>query len=151
MGQSLPQDTTMDVEAYEERAAIIEYAGNLPRLWAEGLATLLIMRPPEDIPLKKWRAIQEGTLRFADRWAVQAHALGWSVQEIFGCHRSAPITRVDCMGLLLAMSGAGVELVELTQSVATFLVGRNRATQRLRRGEIFSREQRLLWENCQDG
>ncbi|MEO5334402.1 MAG: hypothetical protein H7839_20495 [Magnetococcus sp. YQC-5] len=124
----------------------------LPPLWVSGLMRICTMRPPPDIDLRRWRAIQQAAVTFErDGWATKAFELGWSAGEIFGVHAGAPIARVDAAGLLAMMAGADVELVELTQSVATFLVGRNRATQRLRRGEIFTREQRLLWENCQDG
>ena len=133
---------------FEERAAIIEHCGGTPRQWAEGLAQLCCMRPPEDIPLKRWLAVVSAAGIFADKWARQAASLGWSVQEVFGCHSGAPITRVDAMGLLLAMSGAGVQLVELTADLAVFEVGRTRARQNLRRDEVLTHEQRLLWESA---
>ncbi|MEO5364157.1 MAG: hypothetical protein H7838_11120 [Magnetococcus sp. DMHC-8] len=143
------QVTDLDDDAYQERAAICEFDGGLPLEWAEGLARICTMQRPPEFPPQKWRAIIDAAGVFADRWARQASELGWSVHEVFGCHHAAPITRADCMGLLLAMAGTGVELVELTQSAATFLVGRNRAVQRLRRGEIFTREQRLIFEEFQ--
>src|SRR5437868_717912 len=46
-------------EVEEERAAIAEYDGGAPRLWAEALAGLDPTHPPCDIPLMRW-------LRFID-------------------------------------------------------------------------------------
>ncbi|MBF0141752.1 MAG: hypothetical protein HQL74_15950 [Magnetococcales bacterium] len=41
-----------DQEASEERAAIIEHDGGIPREWAEGLAQLCVMDQQADIPVK---------------------------------------------------------------------------------------------------
>jgi hypothetical protein len=38
----------------EERAAIVEYDGGVPRAWAEGYARLHPDRPPKDLPPKRW-------------------------------------------------------------------------------------------------
>jgi hypothetical protein len=45
--------------AEEERAAIVEYDGDIPRAWAEGFARLDPRRPPADVPPRRW-------LRFVD-------------------------------------------------------------------------------------
>src|SRR5262245_59093692 len=42
-------------EAEEERAAIAEYDGGIPRAWAEGFARLDPDGPPADVPLRRWR------------------------------------------------------------------------------------------------
>jgi len=39
-------------EAHEERAAIIEHDGGVPRAWAEALARLDPTRPPAGMPLE---------------------------------------------------------------------------------------------------
>ena len=121
--------------------------GGLPMPWLDGLARLQSMRAPPDITPQRWRGIQDAAGVFADRWARQAHSLGWSVQEVFGCHQAAPSKRFDHQGLLWAMSDPASTLVELTSDLATFQVGRNRVTQRMRRDEVFTHEQRLLWES----
>jgi hypothetical protein len=53
---------------HEERAAIIEHDGKIPREWAEGFARLDVDRPPSDVPLKRWR-------RFVDDVAGSSTAL----------------------------------------------------------------------------
>jgi hypothetical protein len=52
----------------EERAALIEHEGNIPREWAEGFARLDPNRPPGDVPLRRWRAFVDdiGGLRRYD-------------------------------------------------------------------------------------
>src|ERR1700730_2685598 len=39
----------------EERAAIIEYDGGILRAWAEGFARLDAIKPPGDVPPRRWR------------------------------------------------------------------------------------------------
>ncbi|MEO5349857.1 MAG: hypothetical protein H7836_09440 [Magnetococcus sp. YQC-3] len=124
----------------------------LPPLWAEGLTRLQNMRPPPDIDLRRWRAIQQAAVTFErDGWAAKAFELGWSVGEVFGVHAGAPLKRFDHMGLLVLLASPDTHLVELQHGEAIFECGRTRATQRLRKGEIFVREQRLLWEEPLDG
>jgi hypothetical protein len=46
-------------EAEEERAAIVEFDGGIPRTWAEGFAQLDPVRPPADVPLRRWQRFVE--------------------------------------------------------------------------------------------
>ena len=113
----------------------------LPRAWVEGLAQLQVMSRPDDIPLHCWRAIQAAAVTFESKgWAVKAASSGWTTEQVFGVHRSAPLERFDCMGLLLALVD-GPDLTDITPDVAHFSGG-----QRMRREFIFTHEQRLLWE-----
>lgn len=111
------------------------------RAWIEGLAQLQAMSRPDDIPPHRWRAIQVAAVTFESKgWAVKAASSGWTTEQVFGVHRSAPTKRFDCMGLLLALAD-GSSLTEITPDVAHFSGG-----QRMRREFIFTHEQRLLWE-----
>src|SRR5690349_17244654 len=65
-------------EAEVERAAIPEYDGGIPRLWAEGFARLHHDRPPGDVPPKRWVALINDIGRFLDsQFCAIAAALGW--------------------------------------------------------------------------
>ncbi|MEO5350413.1 MAG: hypothetical protein H7836_12300 [Magnetococcus sp. YQC-3] len=150
-GAATNSDTTqgvMDDDNFQERAAICEFDGGLPREWAEGLAQLCTMPRPDDIDPCRWRSIVDAIAVFSDKWAVKAHSLGWSLEQVFGIHESAPFKRVDHLGLLAALANPGVHLVGLDANTAVFQVGRHQAIQRLRRAEITTKEQRLIFEEA---
>jgi hypothetical protein len=66
-------------EAEEERAAIVEHDGAIPRAWAEGFARLDPGRPPGDMPLKRWQRFVDDVGRFLDSpFCAVAAALGWT-------------------------------------------------------------------------
>ena len=108
-----------EVEA--ERAATVEYAGNIPRDWAEGFARLDPNRPPVDVPLRRWLAFIDDCGRFLDGgFAGRAAALGWGPCDLFGCDRDRPFARIDQAGLLWLLNGDHlVALSENTASVET--------------------------------
>jgi hypothetical protein len=72
-------------EAEEERAAIVEHHGAIPRAWAEGLARLDPDRPPGEVPARRWLQFVDDVGLFLDRWAAHASALGWGPHDLFGC------------------------------------------------------------------
>jgi hypothetical protein len=93
-------------EAEEERAAIIEYGGVIPREWAEGLARLDPDRPPADLPLRRWRRFVDDSGQFLDGpFCAVAAALGWTPHDLFGCDRDRPFARIDQSGLLWLLNG----------------------------------------------
>jgi hypothetical protein len=101
----------------EERAALIEHEGGIPREWAEGFARLDPNRPPGDVPLRRWRTFVDDIGVFLDgRWAATAAALGWGPGELFGCDRDRPFARVDTAGLLWLLNGD--TLVALSSEIA---------------------------------
>jgi hypothetical protein len=101
---SVQDDTWTDAE--EERAAIIEYDGGAPRVWAEALARLDPAKPPHNVPLVRWRQFIDDCGRFLDQgWANQAEALGWGPLDLFGCDRERPFARTDHQGLLWLLDG----------------------------------------------
>lgn len=104
-------------ETWEERAAHLEYDAGLPREWAEHLARLIVGEPPGDFSPIRWQAALDAALIFADRWAAEAHRLGWDVSEVFGLHPSAPAARVDCRGLAWLL-GDGSQVVAMDRSGA---------------------------------
>jgi hypothetical protein len=104
-------------DAEEERAAIVEYDGGAPRVWAEALARLDPKRPPCDMSPKRWLQFIDDCGRFLDGgWAARADALGWGPLDLFGCDRIKPIERLDRAGLLWLIDGR--KLLALTADTA---------------------------------
>jgi hypothetical protein len=102
----------------EERAAIVEHDGAIPREWAEGFAQLDPDRPPRDAPLKRWQRFVDDVGLFLDSpFCAVAAALGWGPHDLFGCDRDRPFARLDQAGLLWLLNGA--KLVMLTEDAAT--------------------------------
>jgi hypothetical protein len=114
-----PADRTLATwgEAEEERAAIVEYDGGIPRAWAEGFARLDPDRPPGDLPPVRWRRFVDDVGLFLDRWAAYAAALGWRPYDLFGCDRDRPLARLDRAGLIWLLNGD--RLVMLADDAAT--------------------------------
>jgi hypothetical protein len=105
-------------DAEEERAAIAEYDGGAPRVWAEALARLdPACPPPCEIPPTRWLRFIDDCGRFLDDgWAARAEALGWGPLELFGCDRIKPFARLDRAGLLWLIDGR--KLLALTADTA---------------------------------
>jgi hypothetical protein len=108
-------------EAEEERAAIVEHDGNIPRAWAEGYARLHPDRPPADVPLRRWQQFVDDVGRFLDSsFCAAAAALGWGSLDLFGCDRDRPFARIDQAGLLWLLNGNRlVALSDATAAVET--------------------------------
>jgi hypothetical protein len=103
--------------AEEERAAIVEHDGGIPRAWAEGFARLDPSHPPADVPLRRWQQFIDDVERFLDGpFCAVAIKLGWRPYDLFGCDRDRPYARIDQCGLLWFLDGHN--LVELREDVA---------------------------------
>ena len=88
-------------EVEEERAAIVEYEGGIPREWAEGFARLDPERPPVEVPPHRWRRFIDDVGLFLDGpFCAVAAAFGWTAFDLFGADRDRPFTRIDRVGLL---------------------------------------------------
>jgi hypothetical protein len=89
-------------DAEEERAAIVEYDGGVPRQWAKGFAQLDPDRSPFGVPSKRWRTFVDDVGRFLDGdFAAVAAALGWGPYDLFGADRDRPLPgsiRPGCCG-----------------------------------------------------
>jgi hypothetical protein len=104
-------------EAEEERAAIAEHDGGIPRAWAEGFARLHPDRPPADVPAKRWLTFVDDVGRFLDTaFCAVALALGWGPHDLFGCDRDRPFARIDQAGLLWSLNNN--RLVALSENTA---------------------------------
>jgi hypothetical protein len=105
-------------EAEEERAAIVEHDGRIPRAWAEGFARLDPDRPTGDVPLKRWQRFVDDLGLFLDSpFCAVAAALGWGPFDLFGCDRDRPFARIDLAGMLWLLNGG--RLIALSEHTAT--------------------------------
>jgi hypothetical protein len=105
-------------DAAEERAAIVEYDGKIPRAWAEGFARLDRDRPPGDVPARRWQRFVDDVGLFLDSsYCAVAAAFGWGPFDLFGCDRDRPFARIDQAGLLWLLNGN--RLVALSENTAT--------------------------------
>jgi hypothetical protein len=130
-------------EAEEERAAIVENDGRIPRAWAEGFARLHPDHPPGDVPAKRWLRFVDDVGSFLDSdFAAVAAALGWGPYDLFGCDRDKPFSRIDQGGLLWLLNGD--KLVALSENTAT-IESRTGARQTYRR-KLAEPGRVLAWE-----
>ena len=138
---ALPDSWT---HAQEERAAIAEYDGGVPRAWAEALARLDPDKQPGDVPPRRWLRFIDDCGRFLDGgWAARAIAFGWGPLDLFGCDRERPFACVDHLGLLWLVNGGTV--VELHRDRAILEIERG-ARQCYRRRPIEVGRVVLAWE-----
>ncbi len=66
---ALPRESENSVPD-EERAAIIEFDGTVPREWAEGYSSLLGIPCPPNIPEERWQLFIDDAGRVLDSWEV---------------------------------------------------------------------------------
>jgi hypothetical protein len=120
----------------EERSAIVEYDGEIPREWAEGFARLDPDRSPADVPPRRWLQFVDDVGRFLDsRLAQQAAALGWGPYDLFGCDRDRPFARIDQAGLLWLPNGNRLVALSVEAAAVETRAG-ERLTYRRKRSEV---------------
>lgn len=71
-------------DEYEERAAIIEHAGGLPRRWAEPLARLLTAPKPGAYLPERWEVIKGDAAELVGRHWARLDTVGWSLADVKG-------------------------------------------------------------------
>jgi hypothetical protein len=71
---------------------------------------------PTGVHAARWQQCIQDAQRFFDGWGVQAIALGWGADDLFGLDPVAPLTRHDVMGLVWSLQGSPV--VALTADAA---------------------------------
>ena len=85
---------------FEERAAIVEFDGEIPREWSEGIARLCSMQKPTNVSATRWRQAVDAAGCFADKWAAKASALGCTTLDIFGVDQRSPEGALHTAGLV---------------------------------------------------
>lgn len=114
-----------DVDAFEERAAIVEDGAGVPRIWAEALARLDLAARPQGEPDDRWRQLMDDAGRFLDRWGADAARLGWSAIDVFGTGVDRSEVDAHPGGLVPLIRGGFVESI-----------ARDRATIRMPSGGV---------------
>ncbi len=90
------------------RPAVVAVPNDVPAHWVQGVADLMLAPRHPDWPQQRWAILQQDARQFLREWAAQAHRLGWDGLDLFGVHRSRPIARVDCVGLVPLLRGRAV-------------------------------------------
>jgi len=99
----LPLEST---ELVYKPARILASDMNLPFEWAEAVVKLRSIERPQIIPQSSWVEIKSArTQLYTDDFALLKLIINndWSLEDIYGCNKPAPLVRVDCMGLLLLL------------------------------------------------
>src|SRR3954468_6300141 len=86
---------------------------------------------PNGVPVERWQRALADAGSFFALWGDTAERLGWTADDLFGLHPTAPLSRMDCMGLVWLLKGQSV--VQLTVTEA-----------RLSRGNAYYRRGALL-------
>jgi len=130
---------------FEERAAIVEFDGEIPTEWAEGLARLCAMPKPSNVSARRWRLAVDAAGRFCDQWAAKAAALGWSTLDIFGVDRLKPVDALYTAGLIWILQGKVIVAIS-DDAVIVETVSGIRQSYRPRQDTDDSSRRVLLWE-----
>jgi hypothetical protein len=113
-------DAGAAADAFEERAALVEFDAGIPRAWAEGFAALQRAQPP-DWALRRpgtWPALINAVGLFLDHWGRQAAELGWDPTDLFGAQQATPLARIDQQGLAFFLR-EGCSVLGITAQGAT--------------------------------
>ena len=86
---------------------------------------------PNGVPVERWQRALADAGSFFALWGDTAERLGWTADDLFGLHPTAPLSRMDCMGLVWLLKGQSV--VQLTATEA-----------RLSRGNAYYRRGAVL-------
>ena len=81
---------------------------DVPADWISGVGQLKYTGALPGWTDAEWRVFQGDANAFLSTWAAQAHGLGWSTLDLFGCHQLAPRARYDVQGLLLFLGGKSI-------------------------------------------
>jgi len=121
-------------------------ASGYPSEWADGIALLAMMDSPLDWPPSRWPMLVQDARTFLERWAGQAHRLGWQNWELWGCHRRKPWGATHGLGLVLLLGGD--ELVAMTETAAVIrtATGNRQTYRRTFRHRLHASERCLIWE-----
>jgi hypothetical protein len=72
--------------------------------------------PPDGVDDARWRSALTDGDRFLETWGSQAADLGWTGDDLFGLHPTAPLARYDAMGLVWLLRGRTVERLTATEA-----------------------------------
>ena len=125
------------------RAVLLAVPDGVPEEWVQGVCNLMVMPPHPDWKEDDWHTLQEDALRFLQKWAGQAHRLGWEVADLFGARPTKPRVRLDCAGLVVLLQGRPV--VAITEDSAAIKTASG-GSLAFRKRAATPTEQCLVWE-----
>jgi hypothetical protein len=102
-------DEQAAVHALQAKTAYAE-ASAIPAEWRAGIEQLVSMLCPRTVLRHDaWAEMVRATMWLdANGFLRQAHALGWTARDLWGCDPRGPDTRYDLMGLAWCLSGGTV-------------------------------------------
>ena len=118
-------------ERAESVTSVTAFSGSLP--WADGLDALHRMPKPRFLTVDRWEELLFDAVRFSRDWSEAAERHGWTVLELFGCHRKPEGRRLDNNGLIITLKGRSV--TALDDTAATIDAGRG-DLHRFRKGKL---------------
>jgi hypothetical protein len=78
--------------------------------------TALQALQPQGVDEFRWREALNDGRRFLETWGSQAANFGWTSDDLFGLHPTAPLARYDAMGLVWLLRGRTVERLTATEA-----------------------------------
>jgi hypothetical protein len=89
--------------------------GGVPAVYARAFATLQLACPT-GVPEPRWRQAISDSGLFLDEWGQMAEHLGWTARDLFDLHSTAPLSRMDHMGLVWLLKGERVTLLTASKA-----------------------------------
>ena len=89
---------------------------SIPESWKLALANTLDGSQPSKVNNDRWQAIINQIHLWINQDLTQLQKIindGWTIQDIFGCHKHCPEQRTDHMGLLMLIQGKTIERVNM--------------------------------------
>jgi hypothetical protein len=75
-----------------------------PRLpWSNGLSLLRRLSCPAWLTTDRWERLVYEAGKLSNDWGDQAHALGWTTLDLFGCNPAPWASRLDRNGLVMTL------------------------------------------------
>lgn len=90
----------------------------------------------------RWVPIREAAIDFCDRLGAQAHALGWTAEELFALHPEHGTLRVEYCGVMMV---AGSKAVAVEPARVVFATG---SGYRTKQGQVWGIP---VWEFAKKG
>ena len=103
---------------FAERAAILQYDGNLPQEWAEAIAAMELRQKPTTISSDGWQEIKQTFNNCLLPQIEQLIAHKWTIEQVFGCHKQIPENHYQSKGLLMQLVNKSIQQISQTGIIA---------------------------------
>jgi hypothetical protein len=111
-------DQSNDESVFAERAAILQYDGNLPQDWAEAIAAIELRQKPNTISSDGWQEIKQTFNNCLLPQIEQLIAHKWTIEQVFGCHKQIPENHYQSKGLLMQLVNKSIQQISQTGIIA---------------------------------